>query len=459
MKWLAIYNRAIEGTKNSSLGNSISHSYKRLWRSMPQWHQIKWLSNRTILAIISAMIVVHLVVLVIFTQQHRSTQKEMVKDRTIQKVMNVLHMIEATPPAQLEQAVRALDEPSVNVSLTEKPLWKARFDELSFWAISRNLRDDTERIALSLQLTNGKWLNIQAAIVSKTWFAQFFLLLLEVIVAVFLLFYAWSINRFTRPLKEFKKAAERLGVDVNARVDIHNMPEVAYGPSVVRETAHAMNKMRERIRDLIRDRTQMLAAISHDLRTPITRLKLRVQLIKDNKLSEQFIRDLDEMETMIAETLSFARDDSREERKVKFDLSSLLMSVCDDLSDTGFPVEIVEDLPRLTFYGRPIAMKRALINLIENAVKYGKVARVKLSKNNNNIEITIDDDGPGIAEKELEAVFAPFYRCEPSRSRQHAGTGLGLAVARDAVRCHHGQIRLRNRPGGGLRATVVLPRD
>jgi signal transduction histidine kinase len=220
--------------------------------------------------------------------------------------------------------------------------------------------------------------------------------------------------------------------------------------------AKAFNAMQARIRRLIDDRTQTLAAVSHDLRTPITRLRLRTEFVGDRDLRRMIDGDLDEMERMIDSTLAFLRGAGGEESKA-IDIGSVLRTICDQAADAGHDV-VLSGSERAALYGKPLAIKRAFSNLIDNAIKYGERARVSLVDGPNDLVVTIEDEGPGITECEQERVFDPFYRIEGSRSRETGGTGLGLTLARTVVRSHGGEIMLENRPNGGLRVVVSLPK-
>jgi signal transduction histidine kinase len=215
--------------------------------------------------------------------------------------------------------------------------------------------------------------------------------------------------------------------------------------------------MQERLQRFVDDRTQMLAAISHDLRTVLTRLQLRVDFIEDEEQRGKALQDLTAMQTMLNATLEFARDDSAGESRTALDIAVLLQSLCDDWSDSGERIEY-QGAQHLTFNGRPVALQRMFSNLIENALRYGHEANVILQADRNNIQITVADRGPGIAQDMREKVFAPFFRLEPSRSRETGGTGLGLAVARSIARRHGGDITLADHPEGGLLVHVQLPR-
>jgi signal transduction histidine kinase len=269
--------------------------------------------------------------------------------------------------------------------------------------------------------------------------------------ALVILFFAiWAAHRVTRPLAHFAEAADRLGVDLRAPP----LPE--HGSRELRKAARAFNQMQDRLRRLIDDRTMMLAAISHDLRTVLTRLKLRAEFIDDPQQRDKAVADIDEMRAMLDASLSFARDDTAEEARTSVDLSSLLQSLCDDLSDAGS--KVAYDGPsRLAYRSQPVAMRRAFANLIGNALKYGGEADVTAAGDARGVTVEIADRGPGIPADMREQVFAPFFRLEGSRSRDTGGTGLGLSVARGIVRRHGGDITLHDRDGGGLLARVTLP--
>lgn len=259
-----------------------------------------------------------------------------------------------------------------------------------------------------------------------------------------------AVRRAARPFGTFAAAAERLGVDVAAP------PLAEDGPREVRRAAHAFNVMQARIRRFVEDRTQLLAAISHDLRTPITRLKLRAEFVEDDAERTRMLADLDEMERMIAATLAFARDDAAREERRQVDVAALVQGLVDDFAATGAAASYVGP-DSLVMAARPMALKRAVANLLDNAVKYGGAARASLGREPGEVVLAIDDDGPGIPEADRERVFSPFVRIEASRCRDTGGTGLGLSVARAAIRAHGGDIALANRPDGGLRVTVALP--
>lgn len=308
-----------------------------------------------------------------------------------------------------------------------------------------------DTIYASVQLQDRGWLNFLATIdpPEPLWSVRFSLSVIVMVTTVLILS-ALVVYHLVQPLRVFSRAAERLGVDIHAP----SLPES--GPQEVMHATRAFNEMQERILKLIDDRTRMLAAISHDLRTPITRLRLRADFIEDEEQSEKALRDLDEMESMISSLLSFARDDASEEPREIVDLVALLQSVCDDMEDIGSAVTFIGE-GRLPYSCSRLALRRAFTNLLENAIRYGARARLTFSKSDDRVVVHIDDDGPGIPEAEKVKAFDPFYRIEKSRNRETGGTGVGLYVARMIIRGHGGEISLKNRNEGGLRVEVVLP--
>jgi signal transduction histidine kinase len=254
----------------------------------------------------------------------------------------------------------------------------------------------------------------------------------------------------TRPLKQLAQAAKDLGHDIN-----HAPLELA-GASEIRQASAAFNAMQAHIRQHIFQRTQMLAAITHDLQTPLTRMRLRLEKVQDAELQERLKDDLGAMQAMVREGLDLARSMDTNETRQALDLDSLLDSVCTDAADSGQHVTL-QGHAGIALMGRPLALRRCLVNLIDNAVKYGHEAQVTVERAAGSVRVRIRDRGPGIAATEQARVFEPFYRIETSRSRESGGTGLGLTIARNIAEQHGGTIALANPPGGGLEVTLVLP--
>jgi two-component system OmpR family sensor kinase len=255
-------------------------------------------------------------------------------------------------------------------------------------------------------------------------------------------------RRLASPITAFAAAAERLGRDPNAP------PVQILGPAEVGVAAEAFNEMQGRLRRYVEDRTSMVGAIAHDLRTPLTRLRFRVESAPE-PLRIKMAADIDQMDAMISATLAFVRGDQPAER-TRLELVSLVESVADAMAETGLKVQADGEGP-VVINGDPIGLRRLVANLLDNAVKFGGSAHARVYASDGSAVVEVDDNGPGVPEAERERVFEPFHRGEPSRSRETGGAGLGLAVVRSIARAHGGDAALENRIGGGLRARATLP--
>jgi signal transduction histidine kinase len=271
--------------------------------------------------------------------------------------------------------------------------------------------------------------------------------LLAAVVAVSFVAVRWA----TRPLKALADAADELGRNID------RAPMAEEGPVEVIRAARAFNTMQERLARYIRERTATLAAMSHDLKTPVSRLRLRAELLEDSEVKKKIAQDLEEMESMIRGTLEFMRGGESAEKPQPVDVNALLESLQADAQDTGAEVSI-EGVASGPYVGRPQALKRGLGNLLDNALKYGNSAVMLVDDAPDRLIIRIRDRGPGIPEAELERVFEPFHRLEGSRSRDTGGTGLGLSIARQIAQLHGGTLKLHNLQHRGLEAVLALPR-
>jgi signal transduction histidine kinase len=309
----------------------------------------------------------------------------------------------------------------------------------------------SEHVVTEVQLKDGSWVNFDHP---RPWsvvdspvrlMLSLSVLLLSVLLLSFL-----AVRWVTRPLSTLARAADELGRD------IHRPPLAEEGPLEVRAAAAAFNNMQARLRDYIYERTRILTAVSHDLRTPITRLRLRAELLADEELKAKLVRDLQEMEGMTNATLSFLRGFEDREALQSVDLMALLESLETDSVDTGYDVQLHGRVDRPVML-RPRALRRLLDNLVTNAIRYGKRAIVTVEDLGGEVVIRIRDAGPGIPADELEKVFEPYYRLETARSQDGGGTGLGLSIARNIAELHGGTLILQNHPAGGLEAILTLP--
>jgi signal transduction histidine kinase len=303
-----------------------------------------------------------------------------------------------------------------------------------------------------IQLRDGDWVHFEhlhpQPVITTPWRL---LITLTILLITVLILSLWAVRWFTRPLAILADAAENLGRD------IHHPPLCETGPIEVRRAAHAFNLMQTRLTRYVKDRARILSAISHDLKTPITRLRLRIEQLEDQKHQESFLRDLDEMESMTTATLNFMRGIETIEPLQPLDIRALLDSLQADYEEMGLPVSFDDGYTPPPLSVHPQSMKRCLVNLIDNGHKYGQRVAIQLEKQDEQVLIIVADQGPGIPETDLETVFEPFYRLEKSRNRATGGTGLGLSIARNIARAHGGDIILRNHTKGGLEAIVSLP--
>jgi signal transduction histidine kinase len=271
--------------------------------------------------------------------------------------------------------------------------------------------------------------------------------LLAAVIAVSLVAVRWV----TRPLTTFADAAEELGRN------IHRPALEERGPNEVARAARALNTMQSRLIAYLDDRTRVLAAMSHDLKTPITRLRLRAELLEDSALKTKIAADLEETQSMVDGALDYLRGAARDEAVKPVDVTALLESLQADMRVLGSEVTI-EGAAAKPLRAKPQALKRCVWNLLDNAVKYGARARIAVDDDDRRLRIRVLDEGPGIPAAEMDKVFEPFYRVESSRNRATGGTGLGLSIAKGIAEDHGGSLALSNRAEGGLEATLVLPR-
>jgi signal transduction histidine kinase len=399
---------------------------------------------------------------------------------TLARTASAVRLLSATPPelhAYVLEAASNLDfrfkivsgaeVPQTNVTSEEAEIARSRLAALlgdsvkdvrvtisrPEQPISSPIESGSSELALKMavQFPDGRWLKATTLEVLRPpgwgWSATGSTIATVLAMALCAFFIA---RRVAGPLQELAKAAERLGRGESGPLLAENL-----GPEEVRRTARAFNAMDTRIRRFVEDRTRMLAAVSHDLRTPITSLRLRVELLDDDDAKSRMRETLDELAQTAEATLAFTRDEAGEQRRA-VDLASLVESVCSDLSDLGHPI-ICHPGERLPASCRPASLRRAIRNLVENAVFYGGAANITVSRGLGEVQIVVEDDGPGIPEDRLESVFDAFVRLETSRNRRTGGVGLGLSIARSVARAHGGDIHLENRPTGGLRATFTLP--
>lgn len=310
---------------------------------------------------------------------------------------------------------------------------------------------DGDRYFMSVRLRDGSWLTFATA--ERSWgismpYRWLLIGLFAVVSCAILATYAAC--SMASPVEKFAAGVRRFGADPRA-------PDIQLqGPKELRDMIGAFNAMQAQIRRFVEDRTIMLAAISHDMRTPLTRMRLRAELLEDSLQQRKLFQDVDEMQSMVDSALAFFRDDAGHEQPTQFDLAELLKTIVDDYGDHG--TEIVYSGPdHARWTGRPHALRRVFVNLLDNAIKHAASPAVSLRISQHGAEVAVTDRGPGIDGDKLEQAFLPFRRLNKARQPSTGGMGLGLTSARSIVRGHGGDITLQNLACGGLEALVVLP--
>lgn len=304
---------------------------------------------------------------------------------------------------------------------------------------------------LAVQLHDGSWLVF--SVMKRSWGLPWterwavWLCFLAVAIAIVT---AFAARRFARPIEQLAAAVRQFALNPRAP------PITETGPKELQQVIRTFNAMQAQIQKFVAYRTMMLAAISHDLRTPLTRMRLRGEFIEDQDQQARLFRDVDEMQNMVDEALAFFRDDATAEETTSFDLPHVLLTIANDFADQDVDVGYIGPA-HAVYRGRPLALKRAFTNLIDNAAKYGKAPEMELSSEEHALVVAIRDRGPGIPPDALDNVFRPYYRVDKSRNRTTGGVGLGLTVVQAIVQGHGGEIVLKNRMDGGLEARITLP--
>ena len=312
------------------------------------------------------------------------------------------------------------------------------------------------QFTLELRLADGRWLHVQAredqgwtslapADVMLDYFLRIYLLRIIVVVIIVLL----AVRLAIRPLNQLAQAAQALGQD------IRRSPLTVKGPVEVQRAARAFNLMQQRLLASLAERTRFLAAVSHDLRSPITRLRLRTEMLDDEPLKQRFRKDLTDMEGLVSTTLEFVSSGEINEPRQNIDINALLQSLQADLEDIGEHITLNGHASR-PVSGYAHSLKRCMQNLLENAVRYARDVQVIVDEQPDTLTITVRDSGPGIAPELLTQVLEPFYRVESSRNSSSGGYGLGLSIAQTVAAAHGGTLELRNRPEGGLDVVLRL---
>ena len=437
------------------------------WLPLPQS-----LFGRMILILMSVLVLAQFISLAIRQGNREDFFYETHTIETARHIADTVKVLDAVSPAERPKLVAMLSTPSLSIRLNKAPVepdslhFRQRSHAAVFDVILRGYLGNRWPIdVLASRVTpDGLTFQVQVRLRDQTWVSfrsdlpdetgkeiNRLLPKILILLATVILFSLIAVRWVTSPLRALASAAEALGRD------IHRHPLAEEGPVEVRRAAHAFNTMQAQLVGYIRERTRILAAVSHDLKTPITRLRLRVEVLDDPELKSKFVNDLAEMESMVAATLDFIRGIGTEETVQPVDVMALLESLQRDAEEMGHHVSISGRV-EAPYLGNPQALKRCLANILDNAVNYGREAAFFVEDSPERLAIRVQDQGPGIPETEMEKVFDPFYRLEVSRNRASGGTGLGLTIARNIARAHGGDLTLRNRAEQGLEVSLTLSR-
>lgn len=449
------------------------------------------LRGQLILLIIASLFVAQTVSLWLFVDERGLAVRAALGLEAADRAANVVRLIEEAPETLQPAILRAANSPLVRFELSEFPS-VTHGDHADGGAIETRVRSLLENaegreiwvelhnvehglapiphmapgmaemhmaimqgnlsaieMQLSIALANNKWLNVgtrfQPTPLQWPWAS---ILSFGITAAIILISVCWFLlARLTGPLLKVSQAADRLGRGENSGV------LTVRGPTEVRELTQTFNRMQERLTRFVANRTQLLASLGHDLRSPLTALRVRAEMVDEDEARDSLITSIQEMQEMVDATLSFARGMAISEAYETQDLGAFLRQLQTDMLDTFDLID--SDKVRLRL--RPKSLRRALRNVVDNALRYGEKANVVFGREKDDAFITISDNGPGIPATEFEHVFEPFFRLEKSRSRQTGGTGLGLSIARTIVRAHGGDILLSNGNNKGLVVKIVLP--
>ncbi|GJD98009.1 ATP-binding protein [Methylobacterium iners] len=423
------------------------------------------------LLVSSAIIVAHIVIAMLIVVLREPWRDENHPVAASMRVATVARLLDAAEPVQranlLRDAARSL--PNLRLAPWEGHVPGNAAEEAGDAAFIQRLRDyyaqpltvvelpgppDAPGQTVGVSTQNGARFSVflppERSLNPRRGVLIFSLLFLG---STLLILSVWAARALTAPLGRLAEAAEAFGT----RADLVALPEK--GPKEVLAVSRALDRMRERVRRLIDDRTQMLAAISHDLRTPITRMRLRAEFVEDDQARGMMLRDLGQMNGLVEAALAFIRDEGagRFEAPALIDLASVVQTVCDGFADVGADVEL-EQARHVLVQGRADELQRAITNLVDNAVKYGGRARVRMGPAAGGVSVEVIDDGPGIPDDECEAMLKPFVRGDRARGLNEAnGFGLGLSIVGAIVEGHGGRLILTNRQPRGFIARIELP--
>ncbi|AHE68065.1 sensor histidine kinase [Legionella oakridgensis] len=379
--------------------------------------------------------------------------RPVVPPATVHSILKFVYLIKSKPESQWSTIMRRNKLPWSKITLSATPVYQDNALLTLRQPIVYDLLRQDKMLKVSVFVKEGTWLNIRMHPPLPNQLGIYLTIsgLLVILLCMLFLINYWAVKILNQPVQTLIQSLKY----IENREHWSSIPIT--GNSDQKLIFEKINRLQENVRKLLDNRTRVFTAISHDLRTPLTRLKLRAEYLEEQPIFAKIMMDIHEMEMMIRETLDYFREANSEEKNQRFDMVAMLSSLTADAAELHYEVLFNTDVDKLIYLGRVSQLKRAFSNLINNAIYYGQSALIHLQQFDHQIEVTISDKGPGLSEKEMEQVFMPFYRGEQSRSRATGGTGLGLTIAKEIIQAHQGTITLTNRVQGGLQVTVSLP--
>ena len=454
------------------------------------------LRGQMLILLLGALIAVQLITLALFFSERRLAVRAALGAEAAGRTANVVSLIEAAPTELHQEILRSARSPLMRFELSDEP--RAKDDGPTGAGVITNgirqaLGDDIERdiwasveplsataffgmppqhgdpwmqrmhtrmhgnnaepmgLIISIGLQDGRWLNAQTMFHRPPLQSAWQAVVSTVLMALAIIVVVWfMVRRITGPINALVEGADRFGRSGDTE------PIPLAGPKEIHRLTDSFNRMQDRLTRYVRERVHMLAALSHDLRSPLTAMRLRLEMIEDEETRDRLEATVDEMQQMVEATLAFGKGITVNEPEEELSLQSLLQELVEDLTRIGAEVSLGQVEPA-RLRSRPTALRRAIRNVIENGVKYAGSANVSARTVNGSVRILVEDSGPGIPNEDHEKVFEPFTRLEGSRSRETGGAGLGLAIAKSIVHSLGGEIRLSNCDTGGLCVTIDIP--
>lgn len=411
--------------------------------------QLTKTAKKTLVSLILGNLVI-IFALLQLNQYYNARNHSFMSVNTVRSLAHLVNQLQKNPQSSWPAILQTQNTRGLKITLSPKPAYEKNALLTLKPLVIFNLMKQHKKLEFSVFIQENSWLNV--TMYSPFPHQIYFLIsLFFILLAVLFFLNYWAVKTLNQPIHTLIQSLN----DNDLQDNWHPIPIT--GNTDQKTIFKKINELQEKVNKLLANRTRVVTAISHDLRTPLTRLKLRAEYLIDTPHYFKIIADINEMELMIRETLDYFKDINNEEQPQRFDIVALLSSLKDDAVELNYDVSFNSTDEKLIFYGSVNLLKRAFNNLINNAVHYGFKAVIHLQCQSNQIEITIIDEGPGLAATELEQVFLPFYRGENSRSRSTGGTGLGLTIAREIVQMHQGDIKLNNQLQGGLKVLIILP--